>query len=116
MDAMITNNDDDLGDLHSEDGSSLSSDDDRGVCAICMDLPVAVQVASCQHGLCVQCAFQLTVKGRELPSCPFCRQKISGFAALGKLDQPGASMGKGKDSLASTPTGERSVAGAVGHA
>lgn len=43
------------------------------MCPICMDTPVSVVVASCLHGLCVQCAFQLTVKGRELPSCPFCR-------------------------------------------
>ncbi|KXZ46698.1 hypothetical protein GPECTOR_41g662 [Gonium pectorale] len=62
----------------SESGSDWS-DDDRNVCSICMDLPVAVLVAGCQHGLCVQCAFQLCVKGRELPSCPFCRQKIGGF-------------------------------------
>ncbi|GIL60399.1 hypothetical protein Vafri_14847 [Volvox africanus] len=64
----------------SESGSDWS-DDDRNVCSICMDLPVAVLVAGCQHGLCVQCAFQLCVKGRELPSCPFCRQKIGGFEA-----------------------------------
>jgi hypothetical protein len=66
-------------DASSDGGSSLCSEDDTGVCAICMDLPVSVMVSSCHHGLCVQCAYQLTVKGRELPSCPFCRQRISGF-------------------------------------
>jgi formate dehydrogenase maturation protein FdhE len=59
--------------------SSISSDEEQGMCPICMDTPISVVVSSCQHGLCVQCAFQLTVKGRELPSCPFCRQKIGGF-------------------------------------
>lgn len=77
-DALASVNDIALG---MEDASSLSSDDDRMVCSICMDLPVAVLVANCHHGLCVQCAFQLTVKGRDLPSCPFCRQKIGGFEA-----------------------------------
>jgi hypothetical protein len=62
----------------SESGSEWS-DDDRNVCSICMDLPVAVLVIGCEHGLCVQCAFQLCVKGRELPACPFCRKKIGGF-------------------------------------
>ncbi|MEW5305086.1 MAG: hypothetical protein WDW36_007649 [Sanguina aurantia] len=55
------------------------SEDDSNVCSICMDLPVAVLVAGCRHGLCVQCAFQLCTKGRELPCCPFCRCKIAGF-------------------------------------
>lgn len=60
---------------------SAWSDDDLNVCSICMDLPVAVLVSGCHHGLCVQCAFQLCAKGRDLPSCPFCRQKIGGFEA-----------------------------------
>ncbi len=65
-------NDDGLGDSDSGCGS-ISADSDAGVCAICMDLPVGVTVTPCSHGVCVQCALQLTVKGRELPSCPFCR-------------------------------------------
>lgn len=60
---------------------SAWSDDDVNVCSICMDLPVAVLISGCHHGLCVQCAFQLCAKGRDLPSCPFCRQKIGGFEA-----------------------------------
>ncbi|GAX81490.1 hypothetical protein CEUSTIGMA_g8919.t1 [Chlamydomonas eustigma] len=68
-------------DSDEEEVASIWSDDERLVCSICMDQPVAVLVAGCQHGLCVQCAFQLTVKGRELPSCPFCRQKIPAFEA-----------------------------------
>lgn len=65
----------------SESGSEWS-EDDSNVCSICMDLPVAVLVASCRHGLCVQCAFQLCTKGRELPCCPFCRCKIAGFVQV----------------------------------
>ncbi|KAG1666453.1 hypothetical protein FOA52_015123 [Chlamydomonas sp. UWO 241] len=64
-------------DAHSEVWSEV----DDGVCSICMDQAVAVQVSGCQHGLCVLCAFQLTVKGRELPICPFCRKKIPAFEA-----------------------------------
>ncbi|GLC42508.1 hypothetical protein PLESTB_001105600 [Pleodorina starrii] len=79
----------------SESGSDWS-DDDRNVCSICMDLPVAVLVAGCQHGLCVQCAFQLCVKGRELPSCPFCRQKIGGFEAKEMATPPAAAGGGGE--------------------
>ncbi|EFJ40620.1 hypothetical protein VOLCADRAFT_108077 [Volvox carteri f. nagariensis] len=78
----------------SESGSDWS-DDDRNVCSICMDLPVAVLVAGCQHGLCVQCAFQLCVKGRELPSCPFCRQKIGGFEAKEAAASPAAAAAVG---------------------
>eukprot|EP00798_Chlamydomonas_sp_ICE-L_P015775 gene15775-21898_t len=63
------------------EGTSVWSEDDRSVCSICMDLPVAVLIAGCHHGLCVHCAFQLTIKGRELPCCPFCRQKIVCFEA-----------------------------------
>ncbi|PNH07652.1 putative E3 ubiquitin-protein ligase [Tetrabaena socialis] len=84
----------------SESGSEWS-DDDRNVCSICMDLPVAVLVAGCQHGLCVQCAFQLCVKGRELPSCPFCRQKIGGFEAK---EAPGAGGGLGRSPAPSAAT------------
>lgn len=88
----------------SESGSDWS-DDDRNVCSICMDLPVAVLVAGCQHGLCVQCAFQLCVKGRELPCCPFCRQKIGGFEAkavipVAPVGQPPAAAGQGAAGLA----------------
>lgn len=72
-----------------EEHGSLWSDDDSTLCSICMDQPVAVQVSGCQHGLCVQCAFQLTVKGRELPSCPFCRQKIPAFEAR-QVEAPAA--------------------------
>eukprot|EP00798_Chlamydomonas_sp_ICE-L_P010137 gene10137-8039_t len=64
-----------------EDDKSNWTEEERAVCSICMDMPVAVQVSGCQHGLCVQCAFQLTMKGRELPICPFCRQKIALFEA-----------------------------------
>mmetsp|Transcript_8096 Transcript_8096/g.19916 ORF Transcript_8096/g.19916 Transcript_8096/m.19916 type:complete len:1220 (-) Transcript_8096:755-4414(-) len=80
-DLTIPSDCDDDDDEDEDDSSSLGSDEDeeRGMCPICMDTPISVVVSSCQHGLCVQCAFQLTVKGRELPSCPFCRQKIGGF-------------------------------------
>ena len=58
--------------LGSTDGEDVvEEEDDGGVCAICMDNPVAVLAMGCHHGLCVQCAFQLTVKGRDLPACPF---------------------------------------------
>jgi len=59
--------------LQQEDAFSLhgKEEDEHGMCPICMDTPISVTVSSCHHGLCVQCAFQLTVKGRELPSCPF---------------------------------------------
>ncbi|GIL80568.1 hypothetical protein Vretimale_16011 [Volvox reticuliferus] len=87
----------------SESGSDWS-DDDRNVCSICMDLPVAVLVAGCQHGLCVQCAFQLCVKGRELPSCPFCRQKIGGFEAKEVATGPaGAAAASSTVAAASSP-------------
>ena len=65
-----------------EDGDGL----DDGLCSICMDQPVAVLITGCHHGLCVHCAFQLTIKGREMPSCPFCRQKIPAFEA--KMPDP----------------------------
>jgi len=104
--------------LASEDEASTNSsmsEDDRAVCSICMDMPVAVLVAGCQHGLCVQCAFQLTVKGRELPSCPFCRQKIGGFEAKSP-DQAGAGSGAtdAQAGNASARMGSEKVAGGVG--
>eukprot|EP00955_Chlamydomonas_euryale_P071905 361238-Chlamydomonas_euryale.AAC.1 len=70
-------------------GSEPWSEADDGVCSICMDSPVAVQVTGCQHGLCVQCAFQLTIKGRELPICPFCRKKIPAFEATTRTPSAG---------------------------
>lgn len=65
-------------DSNSNDGWS-DEQADANVCSICMDHAVAVLVAGCAHGLCIQCAFQLCAKGRDLPCCPFCRQKIHGF-------------------------------------
>jgi hypothetical protein len=79
-----------------EDEAGSIWSDDGLVCSICMDQPVAVQVTGCQHGLCVQCAFQLTVKGRELPSCPFCRQKIPAFEAKVDLTAPSMKDNRGK--------------------
>ncbi len=71
---------DGLGGADSEScDESMSGSSEQGVCAICMELPMAVVVSPCQHGLCVQCALQLTVKGREAPSCPFCRCSIAAF-------------------------------------
>ncbi len=74
-------------------GSSLCSEDDAGVCAICMDVPVAVLVVSCHHGLCVQCAYQLTIKGRDSICCPFCRQRIAGFMPGTPMRALGAGAG-----------------------
>ncbi|KAG2500768.1 hypothetical protein HYH03_001530 [Edaphochlamys debaryana] len=98
----------------SESGSDWS-DDDRNVCSICMDMPVAVLVAGCQHGLCVQCAFQLCVKGRELPSCPFCRQKIGGFEAKELVVAPAAGAGatKPSTSMGASPAAVAPAGGAA---
>jgi hypothetical protein len=63
-------------------GSCISGSDlDASTCAICMDADVAIRVASCSHGMCLRCAFQLCSKGRAAPLCPFCRQPIAGFDA-----------------------------------
>jgi hypothetical protein len=87
-----------------EDESDSHWSDDAGVCSICMDMPVAVLIVGCHHGLCVQCAFQLTVKGRELPSCPFCRQKIGGFEVLPPSQNGVAGAAKGAPAVAGSPT------------
>jgi hypothetical protein len=57
------------------------AEEEAGTCPICMDRPVALQVSSCSHGLCLVCAFQLCSKGRNAPLCPFCRQTIGDFEA-----------------------------------
>lgn len=59
-------------DTDGEDGSM--------VCSICMDRQVGVRMASCEHTICLQCAYQVCAKGRTRPLCPYCRQEISGFA------------------------------------
>jgi hypothetical protein len=84
LDALLNSHGDDDNGSEGEATSEMWSEADCSVCSICMDMPVAVLVAGCHHGLCVQCAFQLTIKGRELPSCPFCRQKIVCFEPKGQ--------------------------------
>jgi hypothetical protein len=58
-------------------GSDLT--DLANCCAICMDHAVAIQLTSCAHTLCMQCAFHLCSKGNATPLCPFCRTPIAGF-------------------------------------
>lgn len=44
-------------------------------CAICMDRPVRVGVAGCEHELCFGCARRLCASpDHAVPQCPFCRQ------------------------------------------
>ncbi len=93
----------------SDASETMSSDSERGVCAICMDLPVAVTVMPCEHGVCVHCALQLTVKGRELPSCPFCRRKITGFE-----HKAGVLLGPGSGGVKGVQGGKKLAGGAVG--
>lgn len=61
-------------------GGGAPSSLDGGVCQICMDRGVRVEVAGCRHKLCYQCARRLcTTPDHSVPQCPFCRQSISGW-------------------------------------
>lgn len=54
-----------------------------GLCMICMDRAVRVQVAECKHELCFGCARRLCAQqDHSVPECPFDRLPINGFVAL----------------------------------
>ncbi|KAI7845024.1 hypothetical protein COHA_001390 [Chlorella ohadii] len=66
----------------SEPGSPTGSAS-GGLCMICMDRAVRVQVAECKHELCFGCARRLCAQqDHSVPQCPFDRLPINGFVAL----------------------------------
>jgi len=48
-------------------------------CGVCLDACTQVAFAGCEHGLCIQCARNLTKQEKKPPTCPFCRRMIVGF-------------------------------------
>ena len=51
-------------------------------CGVCLDHFVEVAFAGCEHGLCLQCARNLTKQEKKPPSCPFCRRMVVGFLKI----------------------------------
>ena len=55
-------------------------------CGVCLDRPVAVAFAGCNHMLCVECARNLTKQDKKPPICPFCREMVVGFRPISSVD------------------------------
>eukprot|EP01026_Neomeris_dumetosa_P043127 TRINITY_DN3603_c0_g1_i8.p1 TRINITY_DN3603_c0_g1~~TRINITY_DN3603_c0_g1_i8.p1 ORF type:complete len:501 (-),score=72.65 TRINITY_DN3603_c0_g1_i8:661-2163(-) len=59
-----------------------SSAGDGELCSICYERSPCVSIKSCNHEMCVECAFHLSHDGVGYPRCPFCRQRIRDFFKL----------------------------------
>lgn len=71
----------------SRSSTSLAAmgEQDAGVCAICCDAQVGVEVGPCSHRLCCRCALHIVDPAGDWnspPSCPFCRGAIVSFTGF----------------------------------
>lgn len=51
-------------------------------CGVCLERKPNCAIESCSHRLCLKCSFALCSSSAQLPVCPFCRAKITGFSKV----------------------------------